>query len=755
MKWALPPLLVGLISVPHAEALKGSPASFSNPRGDFRPIDRHPPSSSPFRRKEGANIWTSSANLRRKYKYYHAYVNRGKEYMPWGHTTTRAKVKKRTLGASEKRNPEKSAKCNTPGGNSSVEENNPANNSSIEEHLPNVPHSDRENGEEGTEVYFVSTPVYYANDKPHIGHAYCNVLSDIICRFAKWECKEGRSRGRVVLFSGMDEHGLKIERKSKKLKISSTEHVNNMISYYTMMNKKLHVHVNIFYRTTSQFHKSFVQQVWKYLAANGYIYKGTYRGYYDVNEEKYLNEFELKQRKQDDPSVLYIEEENSYFFNILKFKKFLTDFYQRSEGEEVIYPSYLQKEMLHFVHHELKDVCISRYNTEWGIPIPGEEKGTIYVWFDALLSYVSSVLYMAKRGQLRIRNEDSPVIHSPRGGDTSHREEANASSCSAPSYEVGSHEVQTDAQQTNEQQTDEFLCSYEDILSIAGLENSRHRERDPHISNQVPPSDMIPPDGTLSRLFQKAWNPQVQVIGKDILKFHGVLYLCLLQSLHLKLPKKIICHGLLKSENVKMSKSIGNVISPFDIVKKYDPDIVRLYFFGCANISEDKNFKEAHLDSFELFVRNNVGNLIYRLVSLCMDNNYKHIFQDGQFDFLESPILRQCSEMKEKLLTLIHNKEFALFLEHLMTLIKQVNRFFVHREPWKCTDDSVRFNRIIYETLEGIKFFSVFLYPIMPQICSSILRNMGLDVSPEDGASLDMLAEPTREFALRDLIKIV
>ncbi|GAB65982.1 tRNA ligase putative [Plasmodium cynomolgi strain B] len=653
--------------------------------------------------------------------------------MPWGHTTTRARVTKIALGASQKGNPENPAKCSTPGGDSYIEEKRPANNPCIEEkHPANVPSRDREKVAEQTEeVYFVSTPVYYANDKPHIGHAYCNVLSDIICRFAKWECTEERNRGRrVILFSGMDEHGLKIERKSQNLKISSTEHVNHMSSYYQMMNKKLHVHVNIFYRTTSQFHKSFVQQVWKYLAQNGYIYKGAYRGYYDVNEEKYLNEFD----------------------------------------EEVIYPSYLQKEMLHFVNHELKDVCISRYNTQWGIKIPGEEKGTIYVWFDALLSYVSSVLYMVKKKQLRT-GSDSSAIHSPRGGDTSHREKSSGSPRSPPSHEVEgdkvegdevdndemeSDEMESDKADSDKADSDELVCSYEDILSIVGLENSRHKERDPRMSNQEPPYDMIPTDDTLSRLFQKAWNPQVQVIGKDILKFHGVLYICLLQSLHLKLPQKILCHGLIKNENVKMSKTIGNVISPFEIVQKYNSDIVRLYFFGCANIFEDKNFKKEHLESFQLFMRNNVGNLIYRVVSLCMDNNYMHIFlQDGKTDFLESPILSQCSEIKQKLLTLIHNREFALFLENLMTLIKQVNKFFVHREPWKCIDDSVRFNRIIYETLEGIKFVSVFLYPIMPQTCSSILRNIGLDVSPASGASLGMLAEPTREFALRDLIKIV
>ncbi|CAA9987680.1 methionine--tRNA ligase, putative [Plasmodium knowlesi strain H] len=727
MKWALHPLVVGLISVPLTETFKGCLPSFSNLCGDFRPIDRHVAWASPFGRKDGAKIW-SSGHPKRKYKYSYAYVNRGKDHMPGGHRTIGAKVTKRTtLGALQKGNVENSAKCITRGESSSIEEN----------HICNVPNRDRENGEEESEeVYFVSTPVYYANDKPHIGHAYCNVLSDIICRFAKWEYTEGR-RKRVILFSGMDEHGLKIERKSKKLKIPSMEYINNMSSYYQMMNDKLHVHVNIFYRTTSQFHKSFVQQVWKYLTQNGYIYKGTYRGYYDVNEEKYLNEFELKQKEKNDPNILYIEEENSYFFNILKFKKFLTDFYQRSD--ELIYPSYLQKEMLHFVNHELKDVCISRYNTQWGIKIPGEEKGTIYVWFDALLSYVSSVLYMVKKRQLR-KGNDSPVIHLPRGSDTFYQEESNESPRSPPSHEV---------------ETDELTCSYEDILSIVGLENSQ-QERDSHMNNQAFPSDVTPPpDGTLSRLFQKAWNPHVQVIGKDILKFHGVLYICLLQSLNLKLPQKIICHGLIKSENVKMSKSIGNVISPFDIVEKYDPDIVRLYFFGCANIFEDKNFKKEHLESFQLFVRNNVGNLLYRVMSLCMDNNYKHIYKDGQANFLDSPIFRQSSEMKQKLLILIHNKDFALFLENLMALIKQVNKFFVHQEPWKCTNDSVRFNQIIYETLEGIKFFSVFLYPIMPQICSSILYNIGLDASPSSGYSLAMLTEPTREFALRDLIKIV
>ncbi|SBT33927.1 methionine--tRNA ligase, putative [Plasmodium ovale wallikeri] len=607
---------------------------------------------------------------------------------------------------------------------------------------------------------FVSTPVYYANDKPHIGHAYCNVLSDIITRFE--HLKNEESKKKLIFFSGMDEHGLKIELKSRQMHIDRNTHVSSIGSYYKKMNAQLNVKVNLYYRTSNKFHKSFVQNVWVYFLKNNYIYKDVYKGYYDINEERYLSEIELK-KKTDIKNVVYIEEENSYFFNILKWKNFLIDFYEKNE--HFLFPAYLRNEIMFSLKKDLKNICISRYNTEWGIKIPGEEKGTIYVWFDALLSYISSLLYAIKKG----KGKNGEDIQYPSYNEISN---PSCSPCSGEQANGGGHKRDTD---------DSLLCTYEDILSLTRIASSTANTAAMSTATnskadflERDEQDGIYPSGYPSqtekmgcsavgsideqgRLFELAWNPLVQVIGRDILKFHGIFYIALLKSLNIKLPEKILCHGLVKKENIKMSKSLNNIVSPFPLLSKYNADVIRLYFVGSANIYEDKNFKEENVKTFELFVRNNVGNLLHRAVSLCLENNYNIICKVNMTNMPDTSTLRECIyKEKQKLVNLISNMEYPLFLEKIMMLIKRVNKFFVHNEPWNFVQNKVRFNSILYETFEGIKFFSVFMYPIMPQICLSILKNIGFEnVSETGNVSLSMLENATDAFVLHELIKIV
>ncbi|CRG94108.1 methionine--tRNA ligase, putative [Plasmodium gallinaceum] len=570
---------------------------------------------------------------------------------------------------------------------------------------------------------FMSTPLYYGNDKPHIGHAYCNILGDVINRFEK--LLNGNKKN-IIFFSGMDEHGLKIELKSKKMNINNNEHIDNICKYYRKMNMNLDVKVNLFYRTSNKFHKSFVQNIWRYLLYNNYIYKDVYKGYYDINEERYLSELELKEKKNKE-NVIYIEEENSYFFNILKFQEFLINFYETNE--DYIFPNYLQKEIIYFLKNDLKNICISRYNTEWGIKIPGEEKGTIYVWFDALLSYISSILYIIKKNNLENEQKKKKKSKTPLN-------------------------LYTDNLTSNNLKTNDIFCSYEDILNLANINNNKGNNINIHniVSENNNNNNN---NNNFFKLFEKAWNPFIQIIGKDILKFHGILYICLLKSLNLKFPEKILCHGLIKNKNIKMSKSLNNIVCPFTLLEKYNSDVIRIYFLGCSNIYEDKNFKEENLQTFELFLRNNIGNLLYRLLSLCLANNYKIIEEIKLDDYNNSSILNECRDIRKKLIKFIKNMEFPLFLENIMILIKNINKFFVHKRPWNYVNNSYQFNLIIYETLESIKFFSIFMYPIIPQISLTILKNIGLKNINENNISIDMLEKKTENFVLKKLIKII
>ncbi|CAD2109247.1 methionyl-tRNA synthetase [Plasmodium vinckei petteri] len=562
----------------------------------------------------------------------------------------------------------------------------------------------------------ITTPIYYGNDKPHIGHAYCNVLVDVIYRFEKIKDKENKNK--IIFFSGMDEHGLKIDNKTKELNMDKNNYLNNISEYYKKMNELLNVDINLFYRTSNVFHKTFVQHVWKYLLSKGYIYKDIYKGYYSISEERYLSDREVEKMKSEKSSIttnniIYIEEENSYFFDINKFKDFLINFYKTNEN--IIFPSYLKKEIEYHIENDFKNVCISRYNTEWGIKIPGEANGTIYVWFEALLSYISSILYVIKKYE-NAKNESSKVNST----------------------------FLTNVIQGEE----DIVCTYEDVLSLVDTCSSfDSSENAPNLDK----TKMV--DKNWSRkLFEKMWNPYIQVIGKDILKFHGILYICLLNSLGIKIPEHILCHGLIKNENQKMSKSLNNIVSPFTLLEKYNKDVIRLYFIGSGNIYEDKNFKDKNLETFELFLRNSVGNLLYRIVSLCIENNYKIVKKNDLFNFT---ILNEFKNCKTNLIKLFENMEYPLLLEKLMILVKKINKYFVHNEPWNKLNDLQNFNLIIYETFECIKFFSIFMYPFIPNVSLSILKNIGFEEIDHESVSIDMLNEETDKFVLNNLIKII
>ncbi|EWC76507.1 hypothetical protein C923_02820 [Plasmodium falciparum UGT5.1] len=607
------------------------------------------------------------------------------------------------------------------------------------------------------EYLLISTPVYYSNDRPHIGHAYCNILCDVLYKYEKLKGVEKKKKG-IIFFSGMDEHGLKIEKKCNKNKMKIIEYIDDISNYYKDMNKKLSVDVNLFYRTSYSFHKMFVQNVWKYLVHNNYIYKDTYKGYYNINEERYISEQELREGKYkiDNENIIYVEEENSYFFNILKFKDYLIDFYEKNEN--FIYPPYLRKQVIYTLKNELRNICISRYNTKWAIQIPNEAEGTIYVWFDALLSYVSSMLYLHKikknNNNNNNNNKNNNNNNNKNNNNKNNKNNNNGINCTNGTKDVNI---------SSTCDTDSPICSYDDILNIVNLNANNNNTQSnilPHISSNICDEKKnekreknIPFNKVIGKKF---WNPFIQVIGKDILNFHAILYICLLKSLNLELPQKILCHGLIKNENIKMSKSLNNVVNPFDLLKKYNPDVLRLYFMGCGSIYEDKNYKEQNIESFELFLRNNVGNLLYRVVSLCIENNYNMVPVIKTNDYDSNIILNEWKDnIKNKLIPYLDNMEYIQFLELIMTLIKNVNKFFVHNTPWNYKKDTQHFHTTIYVTLECMKYFSILMFPFIPNISLAILRNIGFDDIDEENISLDMLETRTTKFMLNGLIKIV
>lgn len=241
-------------------------------------------------------------------------------------------------------------------------------------------------GEKMSDKFYVTTPIYYVNDKPHIGHAYTSIAADTIARYYK-------IRGRTVKFlTGTDEHGQKVEASAKKLSQEPLEYCDQISEVFRNLSQKLNLSNDDFIRTTEPRHKKAVTRIWSTILENGDIYKSTYKGWYNVSDEAFVPDNEvLEGGFSKDGKKLEFFEEESYFFRLSKWEKPLLDFFEQNPN--FIKPAAKYNEVISFVKSGLKDLSISRSSFSWGIPVPGDDRHVIYVWIDALTNYLSAIGY--------------------------------------------------------------------------------------------------------------------------------------------------------------------------------------------------------------------------------------------------------------------------------------------------------------------------------------------------------------------------
>lgn len=233
--------------------------------------------------------------------------------------------------------------------------------------------------------FYITTPIYYVNDKPHIGHAYTSIACDVMARFMRLD-------GRKVKFlSGTDEHGQKVEQSAKNLNITPQKLADENSKHFRELLKTLNISNDDFIRTTEARHKQGAQAFWKALVKSGYIYLGKYSGWYSVRDEAYYQESELVEGKAPTGAPVEWVEEPSYFFKLSAFEDRLLQFYE--ENPKFIAPEGRRNEVISFVKGGLKDLSISRTTFKWGIPVPGDESHVMYVWLDALTNYLTALGY--------------------------------------------------------------------------------------------------------------------------------------------------------------------------------------------------------------------------------------------------------------------------------------------------------------------------------------------------------------------------
>jgi methionyl-tRNA synthetase len=478
--------------------------------------------------------------------------------------------------------------------------------------------------------FFITTPIYYVNDKPHIGHAYTSVACDVIARFMRLSGCE------VKFLTGTDEHGQKVEKSAKLAGKEPQEFVDGVSKQFRDMATLMNISNDDFIRTTESRHKASAQALWARMAERGYIYDGKYSGWYAVRDEAYYAESELVGGKAPTGAEVEWVEEPSYFFKLSAFESKLLKFYK--ENQDAIAPSSRKNEVISFVEGGLRDISISRTTFSWGIPVLGDEKHVMYVWLDALANYLSA-------------------------------------------------------------------------LDFTGDVNSAE--------------------------MQKWWPASLHLVGKDILRFHAVYWPAFLMAAELPLPERVFAHGWWTVEGEKMSKSLGNVVAPADLVADFGLDQTRWFLMREVPFGSDGNFaRDAMRTRINADLSNNVGNLVQRTLSMIYKNCDGKI-PECDWSVFDENIQHLCYDSIEKHKNNVKNQMLHIECEEIISLSSLANEYIDRMAPWtlKKTDPQ-KMQHVLYALAEMIRCIGIYLQPFMPYSSSKILDTLNIPLENRSFASL-------------------
>jgi len=461
--------------------------------------------------------------------------------------------------------------------------------------------------------FYVTTPIYYANDKPHIGHAYTTVAADVLARFHKLQKQD------VFLLTGTDEHGLKIQKVAEKSGKNPQEFVDGIVGEYKKLWKDLNIEYSNFIRTTDENHKKAVQKVLQTLYDKSAIYKGEYEGLYCIGCEQFKNENELVDGKcPDHETVPEKLREECYLLKMTEKQKELIEKIEKNEFE--IAPEKYKNEILSFLKSQaLKDISISRKNVKWGIELPFNKEHTTYVWMEAFLNYLTG-------------------------------------------------------------------------LGWDGLEEVRPLSAKTTIRGRTSDLDFWPPD--------------VQLIGKDILRVHATIWPIMLLHLGLPLPKLLFTHGHILSGGKKMSKTLGNVITIEEVLEKFGVDGTRYLLLSAGTFGSDVDVTmERLIEKYNADLANGLGNLVSRFVKL---------------NDLMIPIGSNVALYKKEML---EKMEFDQCLNFVWSKIRNMNKFIEDNKPWELAKtDQEKFTHVMQQLYFGIYEISESLIPFMPETSEKIKK---------------------------------
>jgi len=487
--------------------------------------------------------------------------------------------------------------------------------------------------------FYITTAIDYVNGQPHLGHAYEKIIADVLTRAR-------RSLGQEVFFlTGLDEHGQKVQQAAQADQKDPQTYCDGLAADWQAFAKKLELTHDDFVRTTQPRHRACVQAVLSRLNDAGHFYKAGYTGFYSAKEETFLTEKDRRPDGTFDPSYGQVVElkEDNYYFKLGAHQQWLID---TIEGNpDFITPSYRRNEVLGFLkNNTLEDLCISRpaSRLNWGIPLPFDPDFVTYVWFDALVNYVSIA---AAHGD--------PAIAAAFG--------------------------------------------------------------DLNLKTQKPPLELWPAD--------------IHVIGKDILKFHGVYWPIMLKAMGLPLPKQILVHGWWQKDGAKISKSTGNVVDPMAVIEEWGLDAFRFYVLRELDIGPDGNWTDAGFRArYQAELANGLGNLVNR--SLSMLQRYRNGVVPARSNELEADATRAAEETR----ALLQQSRLQAALQSIWSLVNRANQYVDQTAPFKLAKDPAqaqRLEEVLYNLAETCRVLAVLLWPFLPGTAGKIYAQLGLEGAPD------------------------
>jgi len=464
-------------------------------------------------------------------------------------------------------------------------------------------------------AYYVTTPIYYVNAEPHLGHAYTTIAADVLARHM-------RQRGEEVFFlTGTDEHGEPVTQVAEREGITPRELGDRNYVRFKELAGALGVTNDFFIRTTDPEHHEVVRRVVQRIHDNGHVYAGTYEGWYCPRCADFKTDSELVDGSRCPIHLIELEREHedNWFFRLSAFQEPLERLY--AERPDFVTPQIRFNEARSFIEQGLHDLSLSRARLKWGVPVPWDETQVIYVWIDALINYYSALSY-AREG------ED---------------------------------------------------------------------------------------------LTERFWPADVHLIGKDILKFHAVIWPAMLMAAGIEVPRRVTIHGHLLMGEHKMSKSLGNVIDPFQVVDLYGADALRYYAMREVRFGQDGGVSPEGFEArYTSDLANEYGNLASR--TLAMIVRYREgVVPEGE---LPSELVETFDGLAGEVRSFLDATDPSGALEEIWQRVRRLNGFVQEEQPWKLAKDASqdeRLDSVLCGLAEGLRVVSLLLWPFVPTAAERLL----------------------------------